>query len=314
VIHLYAPDSKNLNGNISYHVDVHPGEKTNKGAAIGLPHYGGLQPGDDYADAAHNAYVAVNSFDKSARTATVTVGTAKLEPKLTYTGGFHGQTGKQIMLAARLTVDGAPVPNQPVQLKLDGHPCPLPAGTDPNGVARCNVTDTVSAAQAVLGVPITAFFSGDSVFKSVKTHARFGGGLGVVKTPVPVTVPASTGPSTGTVVVVKASVPMEYAFRLSTAGEKPVVSDGAKKLILPEGNVTFQVTNAASSILSHDFEVCSSNTGGKKNRCTGASTPVLAPGASATITVDFTSPGTYEYLSSVASDAFSGMKGELEVT
>jgi hypothetical protein len=48
--------------------------------------------------------------------------------------------------------------------------------------------------------------------------------------------------------------------------------------------------------------------------CTGTSTPVLKPGASATITVDLTSPGTYEYLSSVADDAFAGMKGELEVT
>jgi hypothetical protein len=49
-----------------------------------------------------------------------------------------------------------------------------------------------------------------------------------------------------------------------------------------------------------------------------AHTPVLAPGgATATISVDFTTPGAYEYLSTAGGstgDAFSGMKGVLNVT
>jgi plastocyanin len=50
------------------------------------------------------------------------------------------------------------------------------------------------------------------------------------------------------------------------------------------------------------------------DKCTGTSTPVLAPGsASATLTINFTTPGNYEYLSSVGDDAFAGMKGVLTV-
>jgi plastocyanin len=50
----------------------------------------------------------------------------------------------------------------------------------------------------------------------------------------------------------------------------------------------------------------------------GIGTPVLAPGASGIVTHDFTTSGTYEYLSAAhgpdSRDAFAGMKGELTVT
>ena len=67
-------------------------------------------------------------------------------------------------------------------------------------------------------------------------------------------------------------------------------------------------------ILSHTFEVCTTPLPGPvttlaaiqalPNSCSGTTAPpnpnVLAPGASATMTIHFTSPGTYEYLSTVA--------------
>ncbi len=74
VLHLYASDSNNPAGNISYLVDSYPGKKAGNGRPVFLPHGAALQPGDDFADPAHDTYVAVNSFDAASFTATVTVG------------------------------------------------------------------------------------------------------------------------------------------------------------------------------------------------------------------------------------------------
>jgi uncharacterized cupredoxin-like copper-binding protein len=133
---------------------------------------------------------------------------------------------------------------------------------------------------------------------------------GTATTPTTTTAPATTtAPSTVTVTANHA-----YSFSLSSE----TVSTGA---------VTFTVTNPETSIPSHDFEVCLNPLTASEikkpalelpNKCAGTSTPpstpVLAPGAaSATLTVDFTTPGTYEYLSSVPGDALAGMKGKLTV-
>jgi hypothetical protein len=201
VVHLYAPDAKNQNGNISYLVNVYPGKKTSSGGPVTVPHSGGLQPGDDYADPAHNAYVAVNSFDGSSRTATVTLGGAKLAPQLRYTGDRKGASGQAVTLSARLTVDGAPVPSQPLRFTLAGQGCG-PALTDPTGRASCQITDTLTPIQTAAGSAIKASFPGDSVYKSVTASATFGGGLAIV-TPVP-PLPAITSPA-ATVVAVTAS-------------------------------------------------------------------------------------------------------------
>lgn len=92
----------------------------------------------------------------------------------------------------------------------------------------------------------------------------------------------------------------------------------------------FNISNPVANILSHTFEVCSTPLPAPlktlpaiqklPNSCTGKSTALLAPGGlSATLTVDFTMPGTYEYLSTAnggpaVNDASSGMKGVLNVT
>jgi len=155
--------------------------------------------------------------------------------------------------------------------------------------------------------------------------------------PCPACIPSITPPvpptTKPTVVTVTAGVPMTYTFTLSTATQPKVVSDKpATELTVPTGDVTFNVTDSALAILSHTFEVCTAPLPGPvttlaaiqalPNSCSGTTAPpnpnVLAPGATATITVHFTSPGTYEYLSTVGGaatgDAFAGMKGVLNVT
>lgn len=151
-------------------------------------------------------------------------------------------------------------------------------------------------------------------------------------TPTTTTTTTSTPTTTtaaGTTVTVTTGVPATYTFKLSTSTQPKVISDmPAIELTVPAGGVTFNVTNPYSNILSHDFEVCTTPLPGPvktlaaiqalPNTCSGVSTPVLAPGgAPATISVGFTTPGTYEYLSTAGGstgDAFSGMKGVLNVT
>ncbi|MGO9335135.1 MAG: Ig-like domain-containing protein [Acidimicrobiales bacterium] len=167
VLHLYAPDPNNNPGqNISYLVDSYPGKKARNGNPVFLPHCAALQPGDDYADPAHNTYVAVNSFDKSSFTATVTVGSSKLTPRLVYSGKLTSFQGQDATLAADLTVGGAPVPDQPVSFSLGGDHCG-PVTTDASGYASCQVTDTLGVATW----PVTASFAGDSVYNSASAKA-----------------------------------------------------------------------------------------------------------------------------------------------
>jgi len=154
--------------------------------------------------------------------------------------------------------------------------------------------------------------------------------------PAPLPAPTTTAPtttttsgSTGTVVTVTTGVPMTFTFQLSTATQPKVVSDKpAIELTVPMGEVTFNVTNPEENILSHDFKVCLSPLPGPvttlpgvqalPNSCSGTATPLLSPGgASATLKVNFTTSGAYEYLSTAggsSGDAFSGMKGVLNVT
>ena len=143
-------------------------------------------------------------------------------------------------------------------------------------------------------------------------------------------VPSTTAPPTSasTTVTVTAGLPGTYTFRLSTSTQPRVISDlPVTELTIPAGEVTFEVTNSPSAIVSHTFEVCTTRlakpvvslTGVQAlpNRCSGQVTPLLAPGATATLTIDLATPGAYEYLSTANNpegDAFSGMKGVLNVT
>jgi hypothetical protein len=178
-------------------------------------------------------------------------------------------------------------------------------------------------------------FKGDHAGALAVALGSAGAGSRTGATPVPVTVhlpTTTTSSSTPTFVTVTMGAPMTYAFTLATATQPRVVSDtpGLAELNVPTGSVTFDVSNPPANILSHNFEVCSTPLPGAPktlpaiqklpNSCTGKATVVLAPGGPATsLTVDFTSPGSYEYLSTANgapsdNDASSGMKGVLNVT
>ena len=147
--------------------------------------------------------------------------------------------------------------------------------------------------------------------------------LPIVTTTSSPTGTTTTTTTTATVVTVTANTPTTFSFTLATPGQTPVASDSPVKLTVPAGKVIFNVTNPVSGILSHDFKVCSAPVTAAEAKkavvalpstCTGTSTPVLAPGsAMATLTLDLTTPGSYEYLSSVSGDALAGMKGILAV-
>jgi plastocyanin len=110
--------------------------------------------------------------------------------------------------------------------------------------------------------------------------------------------PTTTTPSTpSTSVTVTAGKPTEFAFTLSTT-------------TVPVGvPVHFDVSNAGS--LPHDFKVCATPGNLTAYTCDGNGTAVLGP--ETTITITFTSPGTYEYLCTIAGHAQAGMKGALVV-
>jgi len=113
--------------------------------------------------------------------------------------------------------------------------------------------------------------------------------------------PAGAHPArvTGTTVNVIAGKPSEYHFTLSVKSVKT-------------GTVTFKLTN--SGTVPHDLKFCSSPKGGKADTCTGTATPLISPGATATLKVTFKTPGTYEYLCTFPGHAALGMTGDLKVT
>jgi len=108
--------------------------------------------------------------------------------------------------------------------------------------------------------------------------------------------PAKT---TATTVTVTAGSPSEFKFKLSA-------------MSVPTGSVTFKITNKGA--LSHTFFVCSSSKGGSANSCPGKGTAQISPKKSATLTIDFKTAGSYEYLCAVPGHAAAGMKGDLKVT
>jgi uncharacterized cupredoxin-like copper-binding protein len=116
---------------------------------------------------------------------------------------------------------------------------------------------------------------------------------------VPATLQARTTTSSG-MISVTAGAPKELAFKVSP-----------KKITVSPAE--FQVTNKGKQ--KHSFKVCTTpSTTDAANSCKGVATKLLAPGASATLSVKLAESGTYEYLSGVASDAKAGMKGLLTVS
>jgi uncharacterized cupredoxin-like copper-binding protein len=113
--------------------------------------------------------------------------------------------------------------------------------------------------------------------------------------------PAGAHPAraTGTTVNVISGKPSEYHFTLSV---KSVAT----------GTVTFKLTNRGT--VPHDLKLCSSPKGGHAMTCTGHATPLISPGATATLKVTFKTAGTYEYLCTFPGHAALGMIGDLKVT
>ena len=95
-----------------------------------------------FADAANNAFVAVNRIDSTAMTATVTVGSCPISTAAGWSGDTSGAFSDEITLAADLTVgvSGAPIPNAEVSLTLGVQSCPAGTKTDSNGHASCTIT------------------------------------------------------------------------------------------------------------------------------------------------------------------------------
>ena len=86
---------------------------------------------------------------------------------------------------------------------------------------------------------------------------------------------------------VEAGKPTEFAFVLTPK-------------TVPRGTVTFVVVN--EGMRAHDFTIA-----GKK-------TAILAPGASAKLTVSLPKAKGYVYFCTIAGHAVAGMKGVLKVT
>jgi uncharacterized cupredoxin-like copper-binding protein len=111
------------------------------------------------------------------------------------------------------------------------------------------------------------------------------------------------GAGAATVVIVTAGRPSELAFTLSKSSALPWRA---------KATIAFKVRNRGA--LGHSFEVCAvASASATPNACKGAATPVLKPGASATLAVAFAKAGTYEYLSTVPGQAKQGMKGLIGV-
>jgi plastocyanin len=142
----------------------------------------------------------------------------------------------------------------------------------------------------------------------VASHSHLTAVFVVSPPKTPTTTPTVPAGSVITVTAGRAS--NEYSFVLSSQS-------------VPMGVVTFEVTNAG--VLPHNFQVCAVPGDLTADSCVGATTPTLMGGApalmgggggqtSAYLTVTFTAPGTYEYLSTIPGQAAAGMKGLLTVT
>ncbi len=107
--------------------------------------------------------------------------------------------------------------------------------------------------------------------------------LGAIAAPALVQAKA-TAHTAATTITVSAK---EFKFTLSKSSAKT-------------GKVTFKVTNKGK--LKHDFSI------------NGVKTPLISPGKTATLAVNFKKAGKYPYECTVPGHAAAGMKGTFKVT
>ena len=100
----------------------------------------------------------------------------------------------------------------------------------------------------------------------------------------------------GTSVQVKGG---EFFFKLST------------NTVAKPGKVTFVFKNTGHVL--HDFEMCNAPATAAVNSCSGKHTPLIQPGQTAKLVIDFKQKGKYPYLCTVPGHAAAGMKGVFTV-
>jgi M6 family metalloprotease-like protein len=159
VIHLHGQDD------YSYLVDTN--------GVIGTyyrpPGVGQGAAGTEYVDTARNAYIAVNTLDAAANTATVTVAGCRIKVGMSWAGATTGDFGDTVTLAADVRVSGttAPVPYRPVTLSLGSQSCS--ARSDLTGRAACPVTIDQHAGSVTAG----AAFAGDPAYEPGSASSGF---------------------------------------------------------------------------------------------------------------------------------------------
>jgi hypothetical protein len=142
-------------------IDMHGQDGYDYWADTGPGSYSGqngyLTPGQGYVDSGGNAYVFFISKDTSAHTAELALGSCPMTASLTFTAdpvtgnpqATSGDWNDKLVLSAKLTVGGLPVPNQTIPLAFRttscdtlGSTCTIKScegTTDANGVASCNL-------------------------------------------------------------------------------------------------------------------------------------------------------------------------------
>jgi hypothetical protein len=167
ILNLVVPHPANCGAggdggcNNSYLVDSQPGVSSGGGQPAYLPNAGAFEPGTDYADPAHHVYVAVNSFNASARSARVTVSTRPIVTTLTVDVPSQAEAGTTVTLSATLKVGGAPVPDQKVSFTVGTGPA-CSGQTSLSGAVSCKVT----LGSAATLTSVTAKFGGDKAYAS----------------------------------------------------------------------------------------------------------------------------------------------------
>jgi hypothetical protein len=115
--------------------------------------------GEDFADAAHNTYVAVNSVDSKSMSAIVTVSSSKImmiqEVQVTE---FPDNNSDEVVDTVS-TPEGAPVPDQKVAVSVGNGPPLCTARTGGSGVVTCS-----SVSRATPGA-LKVTFVGDKAYR-----------------------------------------------------------------------------------------------------------------------------------------------------
>lgn len=103
------------------------------------------------------------------------------------------------------------------------------------------------------------------------------------------------------IVNVVAGKPSEFKYTFSLSTSK-----------FATGTYEFKLTDKGT--LPHDLKICSSDKGGTADTCSGHASSTISPGGSTSITFDFKTKGTYEYLCTLPGHAAAGMKGDIKVS